>query len=82
MVPDRLESQSLGYGGGIGMSYRGMKSGTADLQPILGVKTHYFWRYLLQKSATPSLGCKGGKENEVIDKGVTAIKRMQQTLVP
>lgn len=62
---DRLESQSLGCVGAIGMSYRGMKSGTADLQHSLGVKPRWFWRYLLQKSATPCLGCKGGKEKRM-----------------
>lgn len=42
---------------------RGMKSGTAGLQPILGMlRSATFEGISLQKCTTPRLGCKGGKE--------------------
>lgn len=58
-----VESQRLGCGGASGVSYRGTKSGTADLQPILGTL-----RSLISEDKTfccrnaPHPICKGGKE--------------------
>ena len=58
-----MESQRLGCCGAIGVSYRGMKSGTADLHPTLGMlRSAISEDVLLQKCTTPHLGCKGGKE--------------------
>lgn len=60
---DGVESQRLGCCGTLGVSYRGMKSGTADLQPILGMlRSAISEDVLLQKCTTPRLGCKEGKE--------------------
>lgn len=60
---DGVESQRLRCCGAIGESYRGMESGTAGLQPILGMlRSAISEDVLLQKCTTPCLGCKGGKE--------------------
>lgn len=80
-----MESQRLERCGATGVSYRGTRSGTADLQPILGIlRSAISEDVFLQKCTTPCLGAKQGKkrENEVIDEGVTAVKELQQTLVP
>lgn len=70
----------------IGESYRGMKSGSAHLQPILGMlRSTVSEAVLPQKCTTPHLGCKKGenrRENEETDEGVTAVKELQQTRMP